>query len=163
MVKSSSTNGIIKYLVVIGTVLATAGCGTTAVDATFTSAITPLTLTTPTRSVQLLAYVADDDAEHNTGLGNVATLGDNQAMVFVWPEPLQPTFWMKDVEYPIDIVWVNDQQVVGVESAVAPELPTTPLADYRHYTPPAAVTTVLELPAGTADRLAITAGTTVAL
>mgnify|MGYP000343629812 CR=1 FL=1 len=42
-------------------------------------------------------------------------------MLFPFDPPSQPEFWMKDMKFPIDIVWVStDQKIVGVERDVQP-------------------------------------------
>lgn len=107
-------------------------------------------------------YVADSAIEWEVGLGNVDTLSAGEGMVFIFPSSEERTFWMKGVEYPIDIVWVNQQQVIGSVTA-QPELVTTPEASYQFYKSPEAVDTVIELPAETVTATGITPGDRVIL
>ncbi|MBI4407290.1 MAG: DUF192 domain-containing protein [Candidatus Kerfeldbacteria bacterium] len=99
--------------------------------------------------------VADTPAKWKTGLGEVDQLAASQGMVFLFPGSEERTFWMKGVEYPIDIVWVNDSQVLGWVTA-------TP-GDLTLYPSPGVVDMVLELPAGTAKDIGLTVGDTVIL
>jgi hypothetical protein len=41
-------------------------------------------------------------------------------MLFVFASSTRPGFWMKDMKFPIDIIWINaDKEVVGIESNIA--------------------------------------------
>ena len=110
---------------------------------------------------EIAVYVADSDSERSTGLGDT-TLEANQGMVFIWPVADQQTFWMKDVEYPIDIVWVHHGEVVGSVTA-QPEDTHALLSQYQLYPSPEPVDMVVELPAGTVAAAEITVGESVLL
>ena len=69
---------------------------------------------------------------------------------------------MKDMLIPIDIIWIADGEVVGVEETVQPE-PNTPENQLKLYYPPQPITAVLELPAGSADKYNIKTGDSVTL
>lgn len=100
--------------------------------------------------------VADTPTERNVGLGNTAHLGQDEAMLFVFDSSDMWAIWMKDVEYPIDVVWLNDQkQVVYIVKNMPPD------SYPKQFVPDAAARYVLELPAGTVDRKAIKPQTTV--
>lgn len=96
---------------------------------------------------QFEVTVADEPAEQALGLGDTPSLGNNQGMLFVFDESDTRTFWMKGVEYPIDIIWIQDKRVVGSVTAV-PE-PTNDESSYVRYVSPEPVDMVLEVPAGT--------------
>lgn len=100
-------------------------------------------------------YVADTPAKWKTGLGEVSQLGANQGMVFIFPLSEERTFWMKGVEYPIDIVWVDDLTVTGWVTAQA--------GDLTLYPSPGNVNMVLEFPASTATNIGLTVGDKVTL
>jgi hypothetical protein len=55
-------------------------------------------------------------------------------------------FWMPDMHFDIDILWIRDGRIVHVESAVSKDDPE------RVYRPNEPADTVLELPSGTAVR-----------
>ena len=102
-------------------------------------------------------YVADTPAEHVIGLGDTVQLADNEGMVFLFSSASEQVFWMKDVEYSIDIIWVKDNEVVGFVTA-HPENPLIPLANYQRYTSPSTVDTVIELPAGATQQIGLQIG-----
>ena len=88
------------------------------------------------------------------GLSNRKSLAENSGMLFVFSEPGQPAFWMKDMEFSLDIIWIQNDTIVDI----APNLP--PLAgDYvSTYAPRAPANYVLEVNAGFAAKHGIKIG-----
>lgn len=98
--------------------------------------------------------VADEEAEQVQGLSGRSGLGPNEGMLFIYPEPSRPGFWMKDMRFDIDIVWIGEEGGNTKIVAVLPYL--TPQTFPQVFAPPedvAPVRYVLEVPAGTVDRL----------
>ena len=64
-------------------------------------------------------------------------------MWFVFPEADYYSFWMKDMKFPIDIIWVSDDfEIVDIKENVSPDsFPET-------FRPKAKALFVLEVPAG---------------
>ena len=58
---------------------------------------------------------------------------------------------------PIDIVWIKDNKVLGFEGNAQPE-PGIKTSNLKRYTPPEAVSQVLEVPAGTVERVGVQVG-----
>lgn len=56
----------------------------------------------------LAVEIADDTDEHRRGLMGVEHLPDDQGMAFVWPEPVQSTFWMKNTLVPLSVAFVDE-------------------------------------------------------
>ena len=107
----------------------------------------------------LVADVAATDEQKTKGLAVKNSLAENEAMLFVFDNEAQHTFWMKNMKFPIDIIWIgSDKRVVHIEHNLQPcssELlcPTyKPVADSLY---------VLETVAGFAERHGITKGTPV--
>ena len=81
--------------------------------------------------------------ERVLGLSGRSTLKENQGMLFVFDETSQHGMWMKDMNFPIDIVWLaSDFKIVSLEKNVLPQ--TWPKI-YKSNTPSLYV---LELNAG---------------
>jgi uncharacterized membrane protein (UPF0127 family) len=57
--------------------------------------------------VSLDVRIAEDDAARAQGLMGVTTLPDDTGMAFVWPEPTDDTFWMKNTLIPLSIAFVD--------------------------------------------------------
>ncbi len=101
--------------------------------------------------------VADTMSTRDKGLGGRAPLLEDEGMLFLFPSPGDRTFWMKGVDFPIDIIWILDDKVVGFAQDAQPE-PGVPLHKLRRYPSPVAVDKVLEVPAGTVKRVGIVVG-----
>lgn len=87
--------------------------------------------------------VAATDAARAKGLGGRTSLGEGEGMLFVFPVDGDWGFWMKDMRFPIDILWLSSQkEVVYIAPSVSPE--TYP--SVFHADKPARY--VLEVPAG---------------
>ncbi|OHB14067.1 MAG: hypothetical protein A3G05_01705 [Candidatus Zambryskibacteria bacterium RIFCSPLOWO2_12_FULL_45_14] len=77
------------------------------------------------------------------GLSGRKSLAENMGMLFVFDQSGKYGFWMKDMNFAIDIVWIDEGlQVIGITKEVTPE--TFPEVFY----PPGPVRYVLELPSG---------------
>lgn len=64
--------------------------------------------------------VANTDKLRERGLSGHTPLQDNEAMVFVFDNPGKYGFWMKDMTFPIDIIWLDAQgTIVHIEKTVA--------------------------------------------
>jgi uncharacterized membrane protein (UPF0127 family) len=55
------------------------------------------------------------------GLAVKNQLKENEAMLFVFEDSAQHSFWMKDIKFPIDIIWLDsDGRVVHIEQNLQP-------------------------------------------
>ena len=79
-------------------------------------------------------------------------------MLFVFPEPRQPSFWMRGVLFALDLIWIRDGMVVQIDASVPPSPKDTPDDQLPRYQPDEPITHVLELTAGSAARYGITIG-----
>jgi uncharacterized membrane protein (UPF0127 family) len=89
------------------------------------------------------------------GLSNRESLGADQGMLFVFPDYAPRSFWMKDMQIPLDIIWIKDNQIVGIAYSVAT---APPLIAYHSPEP---VNYVLEVNAGWAKSFSVTTRTRV--
>ncbi len=97
--------------------------------------------------------VADSENERTRGLSDREALAGGHGLLFEFPEVGSYGFWMKDMRFPIDIVWINeDWTVVGVERNATPE--SFPEIFY----PAAPIKYVLEINSGEAEKFSIEAG-----
>jgi uncharacterized membrane protein (UPF0127 family) len=82
--------------------------------------------------------IADTDVLRTQGLSDTQTV-PHDGMLFVFEKPGPYGFWMKDMQYPIDIIWIDSsKRVIGVVENL---LPTTYPAT---VTPPFPAQYVLE-------------------
>ena len=65
--------------------------------------------------------VSDIDCKRELGLSGVKALKDNEGMFFVFNSVGFYPFWMKEMLFPIDILWIGDDfKIVGIEKDVSP-------------------------------------------
>lgn len=57
---------------------------------------------------------ADTIGKQRQGLSGHAPLGADQGMLFIMATPDRHTFIMRDMKFPLDIVWIRDNKVVDV-------------------------------------------------
>jgi len=59
--------------------------------------------------------VAETAQEQRTGLMGIETLPEDEGMAFVFDEPSDTTFWMRDTLIPLSVAFVDDAgRVIGV-------------------------------------------------
>lgn len=105
----------------------------------------------------IIAGVARTDAEQEKGLGGYAEIGMQEGMQFPFEEPTWPTFWMKDMLFPIDIVWVSEGKVLGVVENIDPQIGAQE-DELKLYDPPDFIDSALELHAGAVKKFNIKVG-----
>jgi uncharacterized protein len=101
--------------------------------------------------------LADTAREQEQGLSGREAIEENQGMLFLFPVPDFPSFWMRDMNFAIDIVWIKGDEVVGI-SADVPNEPGVPLNKLKTYSPKKPADRVLELKAGWAARNGLKVG-----
>lgn len=109
--------------------------------------------------VQIEAEVADSPGERAKGLSGRRSLGEGKGMLFVFEEKdVRAQFWMKDMNFPIDIIWIDDGEVVHIDKNAQPVEAGTPEINIPLFTANQTIDYVLEIKAGEADRLGIEVG-----
>ena len=103
------------------------------------------------------ADVASMAQERAQGLSGREGLSDGGGMIFLFGSPGNYGFWMKDMRFPIDIVWVSGSKVVGFSENTEAE-PGKATSELRVYYPPEPVDKVLELKAGAVSKYGLKVG-----
>lgn len=97
--------------------------------------------------------VAKTPSAREKGLSGRESLGQDEGLLFIFPEPGLHGFWMKEMNFPIDIVWMDRYlKVIGISENVSPE--SYPELFY----PPSPAQFVLEIDAGSARAKGIDVG-----
>lgn len=66
--------------------------------------------------------VADSDRERIKGLSDRQKLDENKGMLFVFDKPEEQCFWMKDVRFNLDIIWLNEEKkIIKIKENVPPD------------------------------------------
>ena len=93
--------------------------------------------------------VADTPERRSRGLSGRASLAEGRGMIFPYARADRHGFWMYDMHFDIDIVWIRDDRIVDV----TPRARHDPPGELPVYRPREPADLVLEVPAGTAERL----------
>ncbi|MDX9778952.1 MAG: DUF192 domain-containing protein [Patescibacteria group bacterium] len=90
------------------------------------------------------AELALSPAEQYQGLSGRPELKDREAMLFLFSEKKDRSFVMRNMNFPLDIIFINDNRVVNIYRNLAPE-GASPSQSYHSGSP---VDAVLEIKAG---------------
>lgn len=115
------------------------------------------TVTFALKGQTLHLLLADTPARQFLGLGKRDSLGNADGMLFIFPDPKQYGFVMRDMRFSIDIIWLSQGKVVDI----APNLPLEPgasEAQLRVYYPRDVANAVIEFPAGWANQHGLAIG-----
>ena len=97
--------------------------------------------------------VSDTDNLRELGLSYRTSLAPYTGMLFVFDQPAVNPFWMKGMNFPIDIIWLDENKtVVHIEGRLDPS--TYP----REFGPNTPTQWVIELPSGAAESLKLSVG-----
>jgi uncharacterized protein len=97
--------------------------------------------------------VADTAGLREQGLSGTSGLTDSQGMLFVFDKPAKWAFWMKDMAYSIDIIWLDQSgKVVDVARSASPD------SYPQNFTPKKDASYVLEVADGFTQRYGVDTG-----
>jgi uncharacterized membrane protein (UPF0127 family) len=91
----------------------------------------------------IVVEIADSEAERRSGLSGRAGLASGRGMLFLHEDSAVQSYWMKGMSFAIDIIWIDDDEIVGFVEEAQPEDPPETV-----YVSPGPVDKVLEVPAG---------------
>ncbi|MFA6407258.1 MAG: DUF192 domain-containing protein [Candidatus Paceibacterota bacterium] len=94
----------------------------------------------------IIADVVKTEAEREKGLSGRESLGVNEGMLFVFDSEDMYPFWMKDMKFPIDVIWIRNNYIVGFAENVSPKVGSAPSETI--FSPPQSIDRALELRAG---------------
>jgi uncharacterized membrane protein (UPF0127 family) len=104
-------------------------------------------------SVSIAAELATTPDEQAQGLSGRMSLADGTGMFFVFDHADKWGIWMKDMRFPIDILWADEN---GMIVTIEHDVPPSSYPDSFYPTAPASY--VLEVPAGFAETHGIAIG-----
>lgn len=106
----------------------------------------------------LTVEVANTRASRELGLSGRNGMRDDEGLLFIFETPGRYGFWMKDMTFSLDIVWINQNGiVVSIERNVDPD------SYPKHFINQADATYVLEINAGMAEKFGLYLGSKVKL
>lgn len=101
---------------------------------------------------------AKNEKDKEVGLSGRPSLPEDNGMLFPFDKPGYYAFWMKDMRFPLDIIFLKDKHVVTIFKNIPP--PKSANEQLPVYKPTEPVDMVLEINAGKADKLGIKQGDT---
>ncbi|OGD87523.1 hypothetical protein A2870_04200 [Candidatus Curtissbacteria bacterium RIFCSPHIGHO2_01_FULL_41_11] len=99
-------------------------------------------------SLNIDAQVVSKASDRKKGLSGKDSIPLNGGLLFVFEQKGTYTFWMKDMKFAIDIIWIDEnKKIVDIYSDVPPE-PGKSDSELTRYKPRAEALYVLEINAG---------------
>jgi uncharacterized protein len=160
-VASSTTNIATSTTSSISTVISTSSTVSTSSDDTDMNPPLP-TEQLGIDSVVFNVEIASTMIQQSRGLSNRPSLGANDGMLFVFASGTTQSFWMKDMNFPLDIIWISGNTIVGFaqNDPAAPGV-AVPISTIVYS--PLNTDKVLEVNAGTVAKYNIKVGDTVTI
>ena len=94
--------------------------------------------------------IAASQKEKEIGLSETKSISKDQGMLFIFNQPAYYSFWMKNMKFPIDIIYINNDTIVTIESNAQP--PKDGQKNPVIYTPTKPADKVLEIQAGLSEK-----------
>jgi uncharacterized membrane protein (UPF0127 family) len=112
--------------------------------------------------VSFRVELAVTSQERVQGLSGHAPLAADEGMLFVFEKPQKYSFWMREMLFPLDMIWIDAECTVAhITRNAPPQAPDQSLSDLPMYGPPVPVLYVLEINAGEAESAAVAVGSPV--
>jgi hypothetical protein len=113
-------------------------------------------------SATFTVEIASTALEQTRGLSFRPSLGANDGMLFIFTTGSVQSFWMKDMNFPLDMIWISGNTVVGfAQNAPAEPGVLAPILSTVYS--PANTDKVLEVNAGTVAKYNIRVGDAVTI
>jgi hypothetical protein len=106
------------------------------------------------KDIALVVETAETPKQWEHGLSDRTSLEDMEGMLFIFPQYHIPVFWMKDMHFAVDMIWLSDGQVVDI----TPNAPIETSDKLPTYSPKSPVNMVLETRALWAEENGIALG-----
>lgn len=110
------------------------------------------TLTVKQRLINI--EIAENEREQYRGLSNRDSLCPDCGMYFIFPDKNKLEFVMRDMKFPLDIIFINDNKIINIAENLTPEGSETK----NIYSSLGVVNRVLEVNAGYCQKYGIKAG-----
>jgi uncharacterized membrane protein (UPF0127 family) len=94
--------------------------------------------------------LAVSQAAQEKGLSGRTSLASSAGMLFPFNPPQQPSFWMIDMNFPLDMVWINNGKIVHITRDAPKPAKGTPNDQLPLYEASTNINYVLEINAGQA-------------
>lgn len=100
---------------------------------------------------------ADSDVLRERGLSGRDSIPPQGGMLFLFPRPGRYAFWMKNMRFAVDIIWLRGDRIVFIQKNAAPPAAGT-AGNIPRYISSEDADKIIEIQAGTAERLGLGSG-----
>ncbi len=112
--------------------------------------------------VAFRAELATTSQQHAEGLSGRESLAPKSGMLFIFESGVASVFWMKEMRFPLDFIWISKGCIVVDITAEAPAPgPATSTSQLPYYASESLAAYTFEINAGEAAKYSITVGTAV--
>lgn len=101
-------------------------------------------------------YSANSQKEKEMGLSDKSSMPQDYGMLFSFATPDYYSFWMRDMKFPIDMIFIKDNHIVTIYSNAQP--PKSKDDSLVIYKPEEPADAVLEINAGLAEKYSFKKG-----
>jgi len=106
---------------------------------------------------EIKVEIVNTAASITKGLSGRAQIGTD-GMLFIFPTKRQASFWMKEMKFSLDLIWIKDNQIIQI----TPDVPAPDQDIYESllptYQPDGQVDMVLEVLSGSAQKWGLKPG-----
>lgn len=92
--------------------------------------------------------VADTAAERNKGLSGRDSLASDSGILFVFPTEKKYQFWMKEMKFPLDFIFIRNGKIVDLLPNIPPSSPAQQDQNLPIYEPIVPINMMLEVNSG---------------
>lgn len=101
--------------------------------------------------------------QQSAGLSNRSSIISNTGMLFPFNPPSEPYFWMREMKFPLDIVWISNNKIVSITHNAPPPKDGQDNSTLPMYQASGAIDNVLEINAGQASGFKIGDNVTISI
>ena len=107
---------------------------------------------------KIMVEVAADSHSHALGLAGRESISDRSGMLFLFEKADYYGIWMKDMKFPLDIMWIKNNSIVDLEENVEPPSAGASNSALAIYRPDVPADLVLEVKSGFAKKYNVKIG-----
>lgn len=107
---------------------------------------------------RLKVEIADTPQKRSKGLGGRVSIASDEGMLFIFDKADKYSFWMKGVNFSLDFVYIKDNRIIEILPNIQPPSEGQTDKSLAIYQPKEEINMVLEISAGTSQRLNIKVG-----
>lgn len=93
-------------------------------------------------------FIAKTNKEKEVGLSEKNSIDNDQGMIFVFDKPDFYSFWMRNMKFSIDIIFVNKNRIVTISPDANPSTDPSKTENLTIYKPEDPADTIIEIKGG---------------